>query len=92
MGMGIAICCVAPTGEATAIIENTEAGVIVPPGNPKQLAETLKTVSEHPNVLDDWGMNGYLARNKYTRENQAKLFIDSLSSLPEIWKTTPSTG
>lgn len=84
MGMGLPICCVAPPGEATTLIEQTQSGITLPAGNPQLLADTLIRVSIQPEQLAQWSANSYRARQQFTREYQAQamlqVFQDTMSS------------
>lgn len=88
MGMGLPICCVAPTGEATRIVTDTDSGINVPPGNPELLAKSIMDLTIQPEQLTAWANNSYSARLQFTRETQARLMIEVLNCSFNQFKLT----
>ncbi len=78
MAMGKPQLLVAPIGEASNIIEKTGSGVWVPPENPQQLSETIKSLMKDNDKLKELSTNSLLSIKDYTREKQARLMIDIL--------------
>ena len=75
MGMGLPIVCAAPAGEATQIVDAHQAGITLPSGNPKKLADTIVTLSKQQVQLATYANNSYDARTHYTREKQAEAML-----------------
>ena len=45
-------------GEGARLVEEAKAGVVVPPGDPRALADALRTLISNPRVADQLGKNG----------------------------------
>jgi len=75
MGMGLPLLLAAPTGEASAIIEKTGAGVCVAPENPDALAQAVLTYKNDPVLCQAKATKSQQAASLYTRERQATDFL-----------------
>ena len=75
MAMGLPIIISVPEGEATQIIRTQKAGVIIPPENPKRLAEALLNIKNDKDMYNTYAKNGFIAANKF---NRRKLSIEML--------------
>ena len=78
MAMGLPIIYSVPQGEGSAIVERHNAGIIVPPGNPKALAEAAIQLMNNPEKRQLYANNSLSAAPLYSRKKQA---IDSLDVL-----------
>ncbi len=76
--MGLPILLVAPTGEATQLLEQENMGWIVAAGEPKMLADTILKLSDDVEKLTFFKKNNQTQVLKYTREIQATRFINVL--------------
>ena len=79
MGMALPILLVAPEGEASQILTETGAGIHVPAGRPKALAEAVRELSRNPELMRRLSERSRAAAPKHSREEQARLYLDSLS-------------
>ena len=75
MSMMIPIIISVPEGESTEIIRKENLGVIVPPENPKKLAEALLMIKNDNDMYNIYAKNGFLASKKFSRR---KLSIEML--------------
>jgi glycosyltransferase involved in cell wall biosynthesis len=58
-----------PSSEAANLIQNAECGVVVAPGQPALLAETIKEMRSRSSQLEEWGRKGRQALEEcYSRE------------------------
>ena len=57
MASGKPVVCSA-TGESARLVESANAGLVVPPGDPKALAEAIRTLVTNPALADELGRNG----------------------------------
>ncbi|MBK8507130.1 MAG: glycosyltransferase family 4 protein [Candidatus Competibacteraceae bacterium] len=71
MGMGLPVLMALPEGEATSIIHETGAGVVVRPEDPKALAQIVKELFNDPERLMALSAASLAAATKFTREKQA---------------------
>ncbi|MCB2101666.1 MAG: glycosyltransferase family 4 protein [Rhodobacterales bacterium] len=78
MGMGLPLLMAAPEGEATAIVRDSGAGVVVPAGDPAALADAVAGLMDDPNRLSDLATDSLAAAPDYSRETQARLMLAAL--------------
>ena len=78
MAMGLPIIYSVPIGEGSAIVERHEAGIIIPPDNPKALADAAIYLINNPEELKKYAKNSLSSASLYSRKKQA---IDSLNVL-----------
>ncbi|MDZ7861109.1 MAG: glycosyltransferase family 4 protein [Candidatus Krumholzibacteriota bacterium] len=70
-----------PRGEATAIVERHDCGVLCEPGSPVKLAESISDLYNSPEKLKKYGSNGYKAvMEKYNRETLASKYLDLIEA------------
>lgn len=81
MGMGLPIILSLPEGESSEIIEETGAGVVIPPEQPKQLALTVMELFEDRVKLEKLAKASAVAAAQYSRKCQAYLMMDVLRSV-----------
>ncbi|MEF3695479.1 MAG: glycosyltransferase family 4 protein, partial [Candidatus Cloacimonadota bacterium] len=69
-------------GEAEAVIKEAKAGLVVPPGDAKALAQTLRKLISSPAILSEMGVNGrnYVLQN-YQRSTQAEKLVREIETL-----------
>ena len=77
MGMGVPMVVSMPEGEATRIIEQSRAGLIIPPESPEALAAAIVQLKGDQKLLRDFAAHARLAASNYSRE---KLAMDTLAS------------
>ncbi len=80
MAMQLPILLAAPQGQATDIIEKEKVGLCVEAGDPAALALAINDLYQSPALLQGFKGNSQHARQQYSREEQAKLFLESLSA------------
>ena len=85
MAMGRPILLAAPDGEAADIMRATGAGVVLPPEDPRGLAEAVKSLSESPATVAQLAQRALAAAPLYTREKQAR---DMLAAIEEVTPTS----
>ncbi len=69
-------------GVIREVIETAGAGVFVPPGNPRMLADAIIDMADHPTETNAMGLNAraYVVRH-FNREKHAQEFADLLSGV-----------
>lgn len=81
MGMGRAILLTAPEGEASQIIRETGAGVIVPPESPAALARTVQELYHDRALLERIATNSIRSAPQFSREKQVRNMIKILEEV-----------
>ena len=81
MGMGLPIILSLPKGEASGIIQQTGAGVVVPPEQPAILAETIVRFYENADVLQNLAKASLVAAQGYSRKKQAQAMLSVLEKV-----------
>lgn len=81
MGMGLPIILSLPEGEASGIIENSRAGVVIPPEQPEKLAETVLGLYEEPEYLAQLARTSAESAKQYSRERQARRMLEVLGKV-----------
>jgi len=81
MGMGRAILLTAPEGEASQIIRETGAGVIVPPESPVALARTVQELYHDRALLERIATNSIRSAPQFSREKQVRNMIKILEEV-----------
>jgi colanic acid biosynthesis glycosyl transferase WcaI len=84
MAMGRPIVLAAPDGEAADIVRATGAGIVLPPEDPRALAEAVKSLSESPAAVAQLAQRALVAAPLFTREKQAR---DMLAAIEEVTPT-----
>ena len=79
MGMGLPILAAIPPGEASGIIENAGAGVIVAPENSQLLAEQVVLLAESEALRKNLSENSAKGGFKFNRQLLAKKMLDALA-------------
>ena len=80
MGMGLPIILSLPKGEASEIIEQNSAGVVIPPEDPVKLASTVSELFEDRASLLRLSRASASAAAHYTRERQAGRMLEVFES------------
>ena len=81
MGMGLPILLSLPKGEASGIIENTGAGIVIPPEQPEQLAAAVVRLYENPDVRATLAKASLAAAEHYSRDRQANRMLEVLEKV-----------
>ncbi len=81
MAMGVATLVAAPEGEATRIVRDTGAGLIVPAEDPPALAEAVQRLCLNPEQVRVLSARALTAAPAYSREKQARAMIEALATL-----------
>ena len=81
MGMGLPIILSLPKGEASGIIQQSGAGVVVPPEQPEVLAETVVRLYENRDELEGLAKASLAAASGHSREQQAQKMLNILKSV-----------
>ena len=81
MGMGLPIILSLPTGEASGIIENTGAGIVIPPEQPDQLATAVLKLYHDPAARATLARASMTAAAQYSRERQAGRMLEVLEKV-----------
>jgi glycosyltransferase involved in cell wall biosynthesis len=85
MAMGLPIILVAPDGEARRIIEQTGAGLHVPPETPMALRAALEQLAGSDELRQSFAKASRLAASAFTRERQA---FDMLEVLERVFRSS----
>ena len=72
MAMGLPLLLVAPTGEASRIIEREEAGLVVAAAQPKLLADAVLRLADDRKARERFASNSLIAAPNYSRKLQAE--------------------
>lgn len=75
MGMGVPMILTMPTGEATEIIQKLNAGVVVAPEAPDDLANVVIELVDNPKYLKYLAKNAAASAHLYSREQLAREMI-----------------
>ena len=75
MGMGIPVVMALPRGEATAIVEATGCGVVVPAEDPQALAQAIISLADDPVQLQRLRAASAAAAPNYSRDAQARRML-----------------
>lgn len=81
MAMGLPILISAPEGEATKIIKDNKAGIIVPPEDPKRLSERICELALDKDLVRTLSDQSIIASHKF---NRASLAIQMLKHVKEV--------
>lgn len=73
MGMGIPMIVSVPAGEATGIVEATNAGLIVPPESPSILAAEVSWLCDDKSLYMSLKSNATCAAEQYSRDTLAAM-------------------
>lgn len=85
MGMGLPMLYSGPQGEASKIILDASAGVIVPPENPEALAKEVEKLWQQREELTKLADNSYRGAAQYDRKT---LSLEMLKHVANVAKTT----
>lgn len=80
MAHGVPTLLSVPTGEATAIVERTGAGRVLPPEDPAALASALRELLVARHELGSMRARALAAAPDFSRERQAERFIEVLAT------------
>lgn len=86
MGMGIPMIVSMPHGEATEIVSNAKAGLIIDPEAPNELAQAIIKLRDDKKLLSTLSMGALSAAQQFSRE---KLAADALDSFALAVQTYP---
>ncbi|MCG3175025.1 MAG: GDP-mannose-dependent alpha-mannosyltransferase [Myxococcota bacterium] len=78
MAMGKPILYAVPEGEGSSIVRRHDAGEIVPPGDPRALADAIRQLMNNPRRLRGMADNSLRAAPGYSREKQARRTLEVL--------------
>ena len=86
MGMGIPMIVSMPQGEATEIVSKAEAGLIINPETPNELAQAIIKLRDDKKLLSGLSTGALSAAQEFSRE---KLAADALDSFALAVQTYP---
>lgn len=81
MGMGLPMIMTSPCGEATDILKNSQAGLIVAPESPQEVAQAISELYTDRKKLSQMATNSVNAAEKYDRKMLAHIMLDSIQVL-----------
>jgi colanic acid biosynthesis glycosyl transferase WcaI len=81
MAMGLPLLAAIPKGEASKIIAQENAGVIVPPGDPPALVEAVRRFRDDRQARQIIAKCSLAAAPRYSRERQAEKMLDVLDAV-----------
>jgi glycosyltransferase involved in cell wall biosynthesis len=81
MGMGLPMIITSPEGEATDILKNSQAGIIVAPESPLDVEQAIRELYSDRDNLSQLAMNSAITAEKYDREKLASFMLDKISEL-----------
>ena len=84
MGMGLPILIASPKGVASQIVLDEQVGLWVPPENPAALADAIAHLYQNPLERQQLAQNSLAAAPGHTRENQARLMLNTLNALVDV--------
>lgn len=77
--MGLPVLLVSPDGEASDLVAEEAAGVHVQAGDPAALAQAVRALKADPDQRRRLSQAALTAAPRYTREEQARRFVDSMT-------------
>ena len=80
MAMGAPVLMSVPEGEATALVRDSACGVLVPPEDPRAMADAILRLEAHPEECAKLRAAGLAAAEKFGRDRQARLMLKVLES------------
>jgi glycosyltransferase involved in cell wall biosynthesis len=83
MGMGLPILLALPEGEATEIVSQTGAGVVVPPEQPAKLVAAIIELCNHPAQLEVLRQASHNAAFQFSRTLQAEKMLNVFQAVIE---------
>jgi glycosyltransferase involved in cell wall biosynthesis len=89
MAMQLPLLFAGPKGDASSIVEQERAGVLVEPENPSALAEAVSALVANPARVLQLGQNSLRAAPRYSRAQQAEKMLAVLRS---VVTTSPSAN
>lgn len=81
MAMGLPMIFAGPAGEASRLIAERKAGLVLPPEDPKALASAVRKLRDDPLLFDSLATASAAAAPYHTREAQAQAFLKVLQSV-----------
>jgi colanic acid biosynthesis glycosyl transferase WcaI len=81
MAMGKMIILMAPDGEASSILSRYDCGIHIPSEDATILSNTLDEILNSPAKISEYEKKALQASKHFSREDQARKFIDLLSSI-----------
>ena len=81
MGMGIPMVAPIPLGEASAIINSTESGIVVVPEDSEQLANQILKLYLDNELMASLRLNSYNAASSFCRSRLAKDMLNEIERL-----------
>ncbi|NVK74123.1 MAG: glycosyltransferase family 4 protein [Oceanospirillaceae bacterium] len=78
MGMGLPILISCPAGEATSIVENFEAGLVIAPESPVNLSKAILELESDREKLNFFKKQSFNAASNFDREALALVMLDHL--------------
>lgn len=78
MGMGLPMVMTSPIGEATAILSESESGVIVKPESPKEVARVIRELYGNRARLNELAINSAKAAQIYDRKQLAESMLNKI--------------
>jgi glycosyltransferase involved in cell wall biosynthesis len=81
LGMGLPVLMSLPAGEATRMVTAAGVGVIVPPEQPRRLADAVLELCDHPDWIHALGERSYRVAQGFSRAEQANLMQEVLEAV-----------
>lgn len=81
MGMGLPILIGLPKGEATSIVYDNKAGVVIPSEDPGAMAEAISMLADDMEVLGEYSANSYKASRQFDRKNAAEVMFKCIEQI-----------
>ena len=85
MGMGIPMIVSMPQGEATEIVSKAEAGLIINPETPNELAQAIIKLRDDKKLLSGLSTGALSAAQEFSREKLAADALDSFALAVQIY-------
>jgi glycosyltransferase involved in cell wall biosynthesis len=80
LAVGVPIIYGVPKGEGSAIVEDTNAGLVIEPENPEALAEAVQHLRNDPTLCAQMRTNAKAAAPRFSRKTQAEKTLTVLES------------
>ena len=78
MGMGLPIIIGVPEGEATKIVSDANAGLVIKPESSSEMATAISFLLTDTRSREEYALNSLQAAKSYNRETQARSMLDVL--------------
>jgi glycosyltransferase involved in cell wall biosynthesis len=85
MGHGVPVLMAMPTGEATGIVETSQCGICVAPGDAGAIATAIRRLASDPKQVSKLRQAAVAAAAAYSREVQAQYMLEAIEAAKDTF-------